>query len=47
MKKCPNKKYEFEVAVINGETYICVMMGSTADERFTDCIKIYNKITAR
>lgn len=33
-------------AVINGETYICVMMGSTADDRFTDSITIYDKIKA-
>ncbi len=33
-------------AVINGETYICVMMGSTADGRFTDSITIYDKIKA-
>ena len=33
-------------AVINGKTYICVMMGSTADDRFTDSIKIYDKIKA-
>ena len=33
-------------AVINGETYICVMMGSTANDRFTDSITIYDKIKA-
>lgn len=33
-------------AVINGKTYICVMMGSTADDRFTDSITIYDKIKA-
>lgn len=33
-------------AVINGKTYICVMMGSTADDRFTDSITIYEKIKA-
>lgn len=33
-------------AVINGETYICVMMGSTADDRVTDSITIYEKIKA-
>ena len=33
-------------AVINGETYICVMMGSTADDRVTDSITIYDKIKA-
>ena len=46
MKKWPNKEYEFEAAVINGETYICVMTGSTADDRFTGSITIYNKIKA-
>lgn len=34
-------------AVINGETYICVMMGSTADDRFADSIAIYDKIKAQ
>lgn len=33
-------------AVINGKTYICVMMGSTVDDRFTDSITIYDKIKA-
>lgn len=33
-------------AVINRETYICVMMGSTADDRVTDSITIYDKIKA-
>lgn len=46
MKKWPNKKYEFEAAVINRETYICVMMGSTADNRSTDSITICEKIKA-
>ena len=31
-------------AVINGETYICVVMGSTNDARFQDSIAIYDKI---
>lgn len=31
-------------AIINGETYICVVMGSTKDARFQDSIAIYNKI---
>lgn len=30
-------------AVINGETYICVVMGSTNDARFQDSIAIYDK----
>lgn len=33
-------------AVINGKTCICVMMGSTVDDRFTDSITIYDKIKA-
>lgn len=31
-------------AIINGETYICVVMGSTKDARFQDSIAIYDKI---
>lgn len=31
-------------AVINGETYSCVVMGSTNDARFQDSIAIYDKI---
>ncbi|MCI8668497.1 MAG: transpeptidase-like D-Ala-D-Ala carboxypeptidase VanY-D [Lachnospiraceae bacterium] len=31
-------------AVINGNTYICAVMGSTEDDRFQDSIDIYNAI---
>ena len=31
-------------AVINGETYICVMMRSTKDARFQDSVDIYDEI---
>ena len=34
-------------AVINGETYICVVMGSTEDARFQDSIDIYDEIKAQ
>lgn len=34
-------------AVINGETYICVVMGSTEDARFQDSILIYDEIRAQ
>lgn len=34
-------------AVIDGETYICVVMGSTKDSRFPDCIKLLDKIKTR
>lgn len=32
-------------AVIDGETYICVVMGSVEDARFRDSISIYDEIT--
>lgn len=34
-------------AVISGETYICVVMGSTEDARFQDSIDIYDEIKAQ
>ena len=34
-------------AVINGETYICVVMGTNKDARFQDSIDIYDKIEAQ
>lgn len=34
-------------AVINGETYICAVMGSAESERFQDSINIYDQIKAQ
>ena len=34
-------------AVIDGETYICVVMGSTKESRFQDSVDILDKIKAR
>lgn len=34
-------------AIINEETYICVVMGSTKDARFQDSIAIYDKIKSQ
>lgn len=34
-------------AIINEETYICVVMGSTKDANFQDSIAIYNKIKSQ
>lgn len=34
-------------AIINEETYICVVMGSTKDARFQDSITLYDKIESQ
>lgn len=32
------------VAAINGQTYICVVMGGSGETRFTDSLTIFNEI---